>query len=152
VCVSPPGRSQRYFTALRELDGSELPVRVTPVCVGDALPLRDGRHVVRPFATKHPVPSNGYVVFSRRAKLRAQYAGLDGKAIAALRAGGETVSDTIEAPLLAFTGDTSADWVTHPSAEQALRAKLLIVECTFVDGAPRRTHVPGPISHGCSQD
>ena len=112
-----------------------MPARVVPLSVGDSAPLRDNRHVVRPFATTHPVPSQGYVVYSRRMKLRPEYAALDGPAIAKLRAAGTAVSDAVEAPLLAFTGDTGADWVDHPSAQDALRAKLLIVECTFVDGA-----------------
>jgi ribonuclease Z len=91
--------------------------------------------VARPFFTSHPVASNGYTVSSRRAKLRPEYAGLDGRAIAALRAGGAQVSDVVETPLVAFTGDTGADWLAHPSAADALRAKLLICECTFVDEA-----------------
>ncbi len=128
---------QRYFAALRELDGSDVPARVVPLGVGDAVTLRDKRHVVRPFATTHPVASQGYIVYSRRMKLRAEYAALDGPAIAALRAAGTDVSDAVETPLLAFTGDTGADWVDHPSAQDALRAKLLIVECTFVDGTAR---------------
>lgn len=129
---------QRYFAALRELDGSEIPARVTPLSVGGDVALRDGRHVVRPFATTHPVASQGYCVYSRRAKLRAEYAGLDGQAVAALRRGGATVSDVVETPVLAFTGDTGADWVARglhdDVTRDALRAKLLIVECTFVDG------------------
>ena len=128
------------MTALRELDGSEIPARVTPVSLGDDVALRDGRHVVRPFATTHPVASQGYVVYSRRSKLRAEYAGLDGPAVAALRRAGTTISDMVETPVLAFTGDTGADWIAggaQPGVTQdALRAKLLIVECTFVDGAP----------------
>jgi hypothetical protein len=38
---------------------------------------------------------------------------------------------------VAFTGDTTADWIANasgcPVAADALRAKLLICECTFVD-------------------
>ena len=52
-----------------------------------------------------------------------------------LKKAGTDVSDRFEVPVVAFTGDTSGDWVALPGAEDALRAKLLIMECTFVDDA-----------------
>jgi ribonuclease Z len=36
-------------------------------------------------------------------------------------------------PEVAFTGDTSGELFERPGAEDIYRAKLLIVECTFVD-------------------
>ena len=112
---------------------------MTPLALGGDVALRDGRHVVRPFPTTHPVASQGYCVYSRRQKLRPELAGLDGAALAAMRRSGATVSDVVEAPVLAFTGDTGADWVAAGAqpgvTHDALRARLLIVECTFVDGA-----------------
>jgi len=52
-----------------------------------------------------------------------------------LKRAGVQVTDTVEVPEVAFTGDTTADWITSedPVAVDALRAKLLICECTFVD-------------------
>ena len=37
------------------------------------------------------------------------------------------------APEIAFTGDTTVDFITDPANEEVLRAKLLIMECTFLD-------------------
>ena len=37
------------------------------------------------------------------------------------------------APEVAFTGDTTVDFITDPANEEVLRAKLLIMECTFLD-------------------
>jgi ribonuclease Z len=45
------------------------------------------------------------------------------------------VTEAQEAAEVAFTGDTTIDWVHEPSAAAALRAKLLIMEVTFVDDA-----------------
>jgi ribonuclease Z len=51
------------------------------------------------------------------------------------------VTDAVEVPEVAFTGDTSADWIARGAsgedrvAADALRAKLLMCECTFVDDA-----------------
>lgn len=45
----------------------------------------------------------------------------------------QEVTEATEAPEMAFTGDTTMDWIREPSAAAALRAKLLILEVTFVD-------------------
>jgi len=49
-----------------------------------------------------------------------------------LREAGVKITETIEVPEVAFTGDTTSDWITNPACADALRAKLLICECTFV--------------------
>lgn len=67
---------QRYFSALRELDGSDLAYKAVPIIPGEEHPMPGGRHVIRPFKTIHPVPSQGYCVFSRKSKLKAEYSGL----------------------------------------------------------------------------
>lgn len=119
-------------------DGSDLPHCPVPISPG-------GEHkvsklfTIRPFATMHPVPSQGYVVYSTKEKLKPEHAGLSGKEIGELRKSGVKVTDTVEVPEVAFTGDTTADWIDSedPVAQDALRAKLLICECTFVDDVVR---------------
>ena len=125
---------ERTLAAFRELDGSELPCTLVPVSPGDTVEL-SRTHTVRLFHTLHPVPSTGYIVYSQSQKLKACYSHLAGPEIAALRKGGTDVSDKAELPVLAFTGDTSGDWVTLDGAVDALRARVLIMECTFVDDA-----------------
>ena len=39
----------------------------------------------------------------------------------------QAVTQTVEAPEVAFTGDTSAQFITHPGNGDALRARLLIM-------------------------
>lgn len=36
-------------------------------------------------------------------------------------------------PELAFTGDTTVDFITDPANEEVFHARLLIMECTFLD-------------------
>ena len=97
------------------------------------------RHLIRAFSTTHPVPSQGYVVYSTKEKLLPEHAGKHGWEIKALREAGTRVTATVEVPEVAFTGDTAADWIDRAAdgsdavAADALRAKLLICECTFVD-------------------
>ena len=127
---------EAYVASLRALDGSELPHVAVPIEPGETHVLSK-LHCVRPFPTTHPVASQGYVVYGTKRKLREEYAGLSGQEIKALRDAGTVVTDSIEVPEVAFTGDASGEWTRsdHPVARDALRAKLLICECTFVDDA-----------------
>ena len=53
------------------------------------------------------------------------------------------MADVVETPEVAFTGDTTPAWLTDPAAADARAARLLICECTFVDGAlPRLPAIP----------
>lgn len=116
------------------------------------------RLTIRAFATTHPVPSQGYVAYGTKEKLKAEFIGSSASEIKALKARGVEITTTVEVPEVAFTGDTTIDWVdratgcsgsANPSGEEngasvdgatvdavaadALRARLLICECTFVD-------------------
>ena len=101
------------------------------------------RLVVRAFATTHPVPSQGYVAYGTKEKLKTEFIGSSPSEIKALKARGVAITDTVEVPEVAFTGDTTIDWVDRATgrdgkhidavAADALRARLLICECTFVD-------------------
>ena len=78
-------------------------------------------------------------MYSTKEKLLPEHAGKHGSEIKALREAGTRVTATVEVPEVAFTGDTAADWIDRAAdgsdavAADALRAKLLICECTFVD-------------------
>ena len=127
---------ERTLAAFRELDGSDLSCTITPVAPGNHDRFAVNKtHTARQFPTLHTVASTGYVIYNQTQKLKACFAGLAGTEIAALKKAGTDVSDRFEVPVVAFTGDTSGDWVALPGAEDALRAKLLIMECTFVDDA-----------------
>jgi hypothetical protein len=39
----------------------------------------------------------------------------------------------VQSPEVAFTGDTTIDFVKDPRCQDALRARVLIMECTFLD-------------------
>lgn len=48
---------------------------------------------------------------------------------------GDNWSEMVQVPEVAFTGDTTIDFVKDPANHAALNAKLLIMECTFMDDA-----------------
>lgn len=59
------------------------------------MPLTNG-HFVQPFPTEHSIPSQGYLVVSRKKKLKAEFVGAGKEAIIAARKTGIEVSDVVE--------------------------------------------------------
>lgn len=122
----------RLFAAWRELDQSELPHGLLALGPGDSHALRPDL-LVRPFATLHTVPSQGYAFFGRRKRLKPEFQGLpEAKLRELARLGQRELSETYETLELAVTGDTLPDVI---AAEPWVRqAKALLIECTFLDG------------------
>ncbi|KAJ4747495.1 Ribonuclease Z [Rhynchospora pubera] len=89
--------------------------------------------VARPFKTHHVIPSQGYIIYSLRKKLKKKYAHLNGTQIKKLKSQGVEITDLILAPEVAITGDTTSDFILDPKNSDALRAKVLITEATFLD-------------------
>ncbi|XP_061360695.1 tRNase Z TRZ2, chloroplastic [Gastrolobium bilobum] len=110
----------------------ELNVELVALDVGETYEIRNNL-VVRPFRTQHVIPSQGYVVYSIRKKLKKQYMHLNGKQIEKLKKSGVEITDVILSPEVAFTGDTTSDFMLDPLNADALRAKILITEATFLD-------------------
>ena len=122
---------ERLFEAWRGIDHSTLPHRLVPLDPGEEFELSD-TVVVRPFEVSHTAKAQGYAILSRRKKLRAEYRGLDGQEIRRLRIDeGVEVTEPIESVEVAFCGDTRIDVVER--VEDVRRARLLIMETTFVD-------------------
>jgi ribonuclease Z len=127
----------------RRLDRSELPCRVVPIRPGEEHDLGKGRFV-RAFRAVHRVPTLGYALIRRKARLRPELAGLPGEEIGRRRAAGEDVTFPVEEIEVAFCGDTTVDVLRNPEVRTA---RLLILECTFpaedvpVEKARRSGHV-----------
>jgi ribonuclease Z len=118
------------FAVWRRLDQSDLPHETVVLGPGDEWEL-DRETVVRPFRSIHRIACQGYALWSRKQKLRAEYAGLPGEEIARLRKEGLAVTELVETPELAFTGDTRIEVVER---EEVVRtARLLVLEVTFLD-------------------
>jgi ribonuclease Z len=97
---------------------------------GDDVALRGDLHV-RAFRTFHPVPSLGYHIVRRVAKLLPQLVGLSGPEIAERRRRGEVVSHHVERLELAYATDTLAVVLDREPA--MLESRVLVLECTFLD-------------------
>ncbi|XWS75824.1 hypothetical protein CRYUN_Cryun01aG0125300 [Craigia yunnanensis] len=116
----------------RTMGQVELNLDLVALDVGETYELRNDI-VVRPFRTHHVIPSQGYVIYSIRKKLKKQYIHLKGKQIEKLKKSGVEITDIVLSPEVAFTGDTTSEYMLDPRNADALRAKILITEATFLD-------------------
>ncbi len=115
--------------AIQRLDRGRMPVTLIGLKPGDAVEL-SRELVVEAFATKHTMPSLGYLVWERRKKLKPEFQALTGDQIRDLRLSGVEVSAEVRLPKVAYMGDTA------PAGLEALaaifQAQILILEMTFV--------------------
>ncbi len=116
--------------ALSRLQRWPLAIEAIGMSPGDELALR-GDLRVRAVRTFHPVPSLGYVIVRRVSKLRPELVGLPGPEIAARRRAGEDVTAYDDRLELAYATDTLVSALDH--APELQKARVLIVECTFLD-------------------
>ncbi len=114
--------------AWERLDRGRQECTLVGLAPGDAVSL-DSTHDVTAFATEHPVPSRGYVVWERRHKLKAEFIGLPNEQLRDLRLAGELLTNEVRVPLVCYTGDTGPAGL---DAEPAVySAQVLIVEMSF---------------------
>lgn len=131
--VVPPGIEgdvEALLEIWRRLDGGELAATIRPLPPGEALQLRPDLQV-RPFATAHRVPSQGYLFERVGKRLADALSGASRAEIRERREAGEPVHQAVIDPVLAITGDTSITGLSdHP---EVMAAPRLVVEATFLD-------------------
>src|SRR5262249_47011633 len=120
---------EMLLRAVQRLDRGRMPANVIGVVPGDEIEL-SRELVVKAFATKHTLPSLGYLVWERRKKLKPEYHDLTGEQIRDLRLSGVQVSAEIRIPKVAYLGDTAPAGVD--AFPDVYRAEILILEMTFV--------------------
>src|SRR4029079_18606050 len=99
--IEPVREILRHFI---RLDRGRMPCELKGLAPGDEVEL-SRELVVTASATKHTVPSLGYVVWDRRRKLKAEYRELSGDQIRDLRLAGTEVAEDVRMPLVAYAGD-----------------------------------------------
>ncbi|MCH7728612.1 MAG: metal-dependent hydrolase [Planctomycetes bacterium] len=130
--------AHRMLQSFSRLDRGRLPCNLLPVKPGDEIEL-SRELVVTASATKHTVPSLGYIVWERRKKLKAEYSELSGEQIRDLRLSGVEVSYEKRRPLVAYLGDSSPEGLDN--CPDMYEAKVLIAEMTFVAPGHRREKI-----------
>lgn len=119
---------RRLLLAWQRLDRGRMNCELIGVKPGDEIQL-SREHVVTAFATKHTVPSVGYVVWDRRRKLRPDLQGLSGDEIRDRRLAGEEVTHEVRVPLVCYVGDSAPAGLDNCAA--VYEAQVLITEMTF---------------------
>ncbi|XP_042011828.1 nuclear ribonuclease Z-like isoform X2 [Salvia splendens] len=118
---------EKLFEAHMAMDHSELEHTLVGLDVGEEFCVRKDLKV-RAFKTYHVIPSQGYIVYSVKQKLKQEYSGRPGAELKSLRLLGVEITNTYTTPEIAFTGDTMSDFITDVDNADALRAKILIME------------------------
>lgn len=120
--------TQLMLKIWQRLDRGRMIVNLVPVKPGDTIEL-SREHLVTAFATKHTVPSLGYLVWERRKKLRPEFQGLTQDQIRDARLSGKEVSMEVRSPLVCYTGDTAPAGLDENP--EVFGASVLITEVTF---------------------
>ena len=120
---------EQLLRAFQKLDRGGMPVRLVGVMPGEEVEL-SRELVVSVFATKHTLPSLGFLVWERRKKLKPEYTHLSNEEIRDLRLSGVEVSREIRIPKVAYMGDTAPAGLD--AFPDVYKAEVLIMEMTFV--------------------
>jgi ribonuclease Z len=129
---------ERILKLFSRLDRGRLPCTLVACSAGSEIEL-SRELVLTVSATRHTVPSLGFVVWERRRKLKAEYFGLPGERIRDLRLAGAEVTHEVRIPRLAYLGDSSPEGMDACPA--MYQAEVLIMEITFVAPSHRKDKI-----------
>jgi ribonuclease Z len=129
---------EKILKLFTRLDRGRMPCRLLPLRPGEEIEL-SREHVVTVSATRHTIPSLGFVVWDRRRKLKPEFHGLASDRIRDLRLAGTEVTEEVRIPLLAYLGDSSPEGLDACPA--MYQARVLITEVTFVAPSHRKDKI-----------
>ncbi|MFI5180595.1 MAG: MBL fold metallo-hydrolase [Thermoanaerobaculia bacterium] len=126
----------RQILALHErLEGVGYDVRLEAMEPGVPVFLRRDLSVTA-FPVDHRIPALGFLASEVRRKLLPAYEGRGTEDVRAAATRGETVARDVAIPLVACSGDTAAGFFDLAPPE-VFRAKVLLLECSFVEERDR---------------
>jgi len=129
---------QKILRQMSRLDRGRLPCNLVAANPGDEITL-SRELVVSVAATRHTLPSLGFIVWETRRKLREEFQGLAGEEIRDLRLAGTDVTREIRIPRLAYLGDSAPEGLDDNPA--MYEAEVLIAELTFVAPSHRKERI-----------
>lgn len=128
----------RLLRDVQRLDRGRLPCELIAAKPGDEIEL-SRELVVTVSATKHTIPSVGYVVWERRSKLKAEFLGLPGEKIRELKFSGVEITEERRIPRVAYLGDSAPEGLDACPA--MYEAQVLIAEMTFLAAGHRKEKI-----------
>ncbi len=128
----------RLLRQVSRLDRGRLPCELRPARPGEEIEL-SRELVVTVSATRHTVPSLGFVIWERRRKLKPEFLDLPGPAIRDLKLSGVEITCELRIPRLAYLGDSAPEGLDACPA--MFEAEVLITELTFVAPSHRKEKI-----------
>lgn len=95
-------------------------------------------HFIKTFPTVHRIESLGYTLFHRNKKLKPELQSFSQEQLRELKARGVEIQNTVETPLVSFTGDTQIEFLQK--RDWLKKSKILILETTYIDDKKSREH------------
>lgn len=120
--------AQMTLSKVRESE----PPNIRPIQVGDEIKVGGGL-LLRSFRTTHRIPCLGYSLWAQRQRLRPEFQGRPGQELAQLKRDGVDISEPFEVCEISFPGDTSLKLLQTRQGDHVRKARILLLECTFVD-------------------
>jgi len=112
-----------------EIDQHSYAFQFRSVKPGQEVPLK-APYYFKTFPTYHRVPSQGYTIFERKKRLKAEYKDLSPAELSQLRRKNTTIEEQYDEAVLSFTGDTKIEFLDSPQVRQS---RVLLMEVTYWD-------------------
>ncbi len=112
------------------IEGFQIPAVIIPVKQGDEFTINSNRYF-KALKAWHRIPALGYHVFEKRNRLKKEFLGLSGIAIAELKKKRSDLFEEIHIPLISFSGDSRIEFVLEQ--EEVRKSEILFLECTYLD-------------------
>ncbi len=124
------GPLEAMMRAWIDLELQRTPHEIVPIEPGEEIPIKNNVSL-RALEVSHTAPSLGYAVVERRSKLKPDFVGLPQERLRELKSRGEEITNTVEIPIFAATGDTEVGPFLF--RDEFAEARIVISECTFFD-------------------
>ena len=124
------GPLQKMMGGWVDVEDQVTPHKIIPLAPGES-------HVLKPslslkaLKASHTVPALSYVVVENRSKLKPEFTGLSQSELRVKRGEGEEITDQIDVPLVAYSGDTEMN--SSLVSTDFCNSKVVICECTFLE-------------------
>lgn len=121
---------QKLMDIWSDIEGHPSPGQVWGIEHLQEVEIRRGL-AARAFTANHCPSSLGFTLIEKRHKLKAEFTGLDGPQLVALKKQGVAIEEKVEIALLTYTGDTAVGrWMDLDFVRDS---KAILLECTFFD-------------------
>jgi ribonuclease Z len=134
-CVEPLLDVKRSYEIM---EGKEIPMNVVGINMFTPVTINENYKVFC-FPTSHRVTSQGYGIIRRkRGGLLPEFASCSREEIKIFKSQNIEVVSVTESTELIYTGDTVMKGLLLPDFDFVLRAEILLIEMTYLDGEPSR--------------